>query len=204
MALKRKQDSFEQDRELLLNLVSALRQGGDRHVAQLLALIKSDASFEEIKLCIETQLGELYQAGERSSPELEEISQEIDRRLQEMPSSSRRRVLDVTRISDRPLFHVPARPWTDVTDDNDLVSHLISVWFTWQHPWNHWIDREEFITAMQRGDRGSKFCSRFLVNAMLAEACVSHVHGLHLFLTIENSHIPTTMRRKRNEASCRK
>jgi len=79
------------------------------------------------------------------------------------------------RIQDvvNPPLQVPTRPWTTVTDNGDLVSHLMSLWFTWVHPWWHWVDEEEFIKAMQAGDTSSLICTPYLVNMILADACVS-------------------------------
>jgi hypothetical protein len=92
-----------------------------------------------------------------------------------MGSRSRRRILDAQRASVEPLFRLPAAPWTTVTDDDEHVSHLISLWFTWVHPFYYWIDRELFLRDMQSGSLDSKFCSPFLVNAILADACVGRL-----------------------------
>lgn len=178
VAIKRRQEAVDQDRETLYSLVKALRDGGDRNVAQLLGLIRSGASLEEIRSCIDQQLEALGQSDRPPTPDLEEI-QSVLVRLQEQHSSdaseessrSRRKVLDVARISDSPLYNVPASPWTSVTDDNDLVSHLVSVWFTWHHPFLCWIDRDSFLNDMREGKLDCRYCSPFLVNALLAEAC---------------------------------
>jgi hypothetical protein len=79
------------------------------------------------------------------------------------------------RIQDvvNPPLQVPARPWTTVTDDDDLISHLMSLWFTWAHPWWHWVDEKQLIKAMQAGDTSSLICTPYLVNMILADACVS-------------------------------
>jgi hypothetical protein len=78
------------------------------------------------------------------------------------------------RIQDlvNPIISVPAKPWTTVTDDDDLVSHLMSLWLTWAHQWWQWIDRPTFIEAMKAGDLGSYICTPYLVNMILADACV--------------------------------
>jgi len=85
----------------------------------------------------------------------------------------RRRMLG--RIQDivNPIITVPARPWTTVTDDDDLVSHLMSLWFTWAHQWWQWVDKITFIEAMRAGTTDSLICTPYLVNMILADACVS-------------------------------
>lgn len=78
------------------------------------------------------------------------------------------------RIADvvNPPISVPAKPWTTITDDDDFVSHLISLWFTWAHPWWHWIDEQAFLEAMRSGDLNNPNCTPYLVNMILADSCV--------------------------------
>lgn len=75
-------------------------------------------------------------------------------------------------LCDIPLYKVPARPWTEVTDDNDFVSHLVSLYFTWDHPCAQFLDQGIFIDHMTRGDAGSQFCTPLLVNSLLSMASV--------------------------------
>lgn len=169
-ALKRKVNQLEEKEDLLIRLVSTLRESGTRRTIQLLNLIRSNASLAEIQLYIDTQLkSELEQ-----TPELVEVCNEIQR-FEQMGSRTRRRILDAQRASVEPLFRVPAAPWTTVTVDDDHVSHLILLWFTWVHPFYNWIDRDLFLRDMQSGKLDSKFCSPFLVNAILADACVGRL-----------------------------
>ncbi|KAF3099697.1 hypothetical protein TWF569_001945 [Orbilia oligospora] len=72
-------------------------------------------------------------------------------------------------LDDRPILDVTAHPWTTVTDDDELVSHLMSLYMTWDHPVWHLFDWDIFIDAMKTGD--TTYCSPLLVNATLAEAC---------------------------------
>lgn len=75
-------------------------------------------------------------------------------------------------LCDIPLLQVPAKPWTEVTDDNDLVSHLISLYFTWDHPCVQFMDQRKFLEHMRRGMLDSEFCSPLLVNSILSMASV--------------------------------
>ncbi|KAF3941987.1 hypothetical protein ABW19_dt0210119 [Dactylella cylindrospora] len=75
-------------------------------------------------------------------------------------------------LDDRPLLNLAAQPWTTIVDDDELVSHLMSLYWTWDHPVWHLFDFDIFIEAMKKGD--TTYCSPLLVNAVLAEACVSH------------------------------
>jgi hypothetical protein len=104
------------------------------------------------------------------TPEIMSIHNALEKRVQ---LRSKHRILDVTWLSHIPVVEVSAKPWTSVTDDDGLVSYLISLWLTWSHPFCNWVDRELFIRDMRSGNVYSKFCSPFLVNSILAEASVS-------------------------------
>lgn len=75
-------------------------------------------------------------------------------------------------LCDIPLFEVPAKPWTKVTDDDYLVSHLVSLYFTWDHPCTQFLDQRIFLQHMKLGDRRSEFCTPLLVNSLLSMASV--------------------------------
>lgn len=90
--------------------------------------------------------------------------------------------MDIHYICDDAPFKVPARPWTSVTEDDDLVSHLISLYFTWDYPVYSFLDREVFVRHMKGvGSTGSgeELCSGFLVNALLSCACVGYSYPIH-------------------------
>ncbi|KAL4910340.1 hypothetical protein BDW74DRAFT_144905 [Aspergillus multicolor] len=101
----------------------------------------------------------------RSDASLEDIRQYLAQ------SSSPTESEHVPKQRFSPLYHVPAWPWTSVTDDSNYISHLISLYFSWNSPVQTWIDRDLFIRDMQSGNKDSQFCSPFLVNAVLAVAC---------------------------------
>jgi hypothetical protein len=163
--MKRKIDSLEEDRELLLQLVGNLRWSSNSRVIQLLNLIRSNAPLDEIKDHLDKKMRKELE----KTPEL----MDVVHNMQETDARARRRILDVRRLSDDPLWKVPATPWTKISDDDDFVSHLVSLWFTWFHPYFNYMDRDRFIKDMQSGDpENSLYCSPFLVNAILADACV--------------------------------
>lgn len=85
----------------------------------------------------------------------------------------RRKVMDIHYLCDEAPCTVPADPWTKVTADEDLVSHLVSLYFAWDWPVSPFLDKEVFLRHMRRAEIGSEFCSPFLVNAVLSNACVS-------------------------------
>lgn len=89
--------------------------------------------------------------------------------------SFRSKVMDLHYLCDEAPIKVPAKPWTSVTDDDDLVSHLVSLYFAWDYPVHAFLDQEVFLKSMGApGALGEgEFCSAFLVNALLSNACVS-------------------------------
>ncbi|OJJ70415.1 hypothetical protein ASPBRDRAFT_619916 [Aspergillus brasiliensis CBS 101740] len=160
--LKRKINSLEGDRDLFVQVLETLRNGDITRVQSLLQLIRSNVSLEELQLFIEDKF---------------EAASTLDSTVDEAPLSNGfivkipRRVLNIKRLADQPVFRVPAIPWTRITDDDDFVSHLISLYFTWRYPCFPCLDQEVFIRDMKTARLNSRFCSPFLVNAILADAC---------------------------------
>jgi hypothetical protein len=58
--------------------------------------------------------------------------------------------------------------------DDEMGSHLLSLFFTWQQPWRQYIDKTSFLAGMvsQRDTNDNVFCSPLLVHAIFAYACV--------------------------------
>ena len=151
-----------------------------------MALIRNNASLEEINqhLC---QLTNEATSDEREvSPDIEEMRTRIGTAiLQNMSStksqrtsqtrasaSSSRNVLSVRRLTDTPIHHVEAAPWTQVTHDDHMVSHLVSLWATWDNAFPNGVVFELFLRDMRSKNLKSTFCSPFLVNCILAAACL--------------------------------
>lgn len=71
-----------------------------------------------------------------------------------------------------PVHRVPAKPWTDITSDDGLVSHLVSIFMHQCNVYWRYVEADLALRAMTAGDLESEFCSPFLVNAMCAMASV--------------------------------
>ncbi|EED20777.1 nitrogen assimilation transcription factor nirA, putative [Talaromyces stipitatus ATCC 10500] len=193
-ALKRKVEDLEQDRHFLLGLVEALRDD-EYHAMQLFNLIRSNSSLDDIRAAVHDRMERVPNAGSMpttstSAPESSSwgLSSSAASSVSPMPSNSSqmdiqlysstsdtnsttRKIMNIDRLTDIPLFELTAKPWTEVTTDDGFVSHLVSLWLTWDHVLRDWIDKDLFIAAMKAGDVNSPFCSPFLVNIILAEAC---------------------------------
>lgn len=184
-ALEHRIEMLEDAERLLLYLVETLKKDDQNiRTSELINLIRNNGSLDEICRSavpegfsldeIRTFLERQFSPEERQKmPEVVETQNHLARMPKEESYVRRgRRVMPIQRLADTPIHRVPAKPWTNVTDDDDLVSHLISIWCTWSFPWFHWVNRDLFIRDMKAGDLDCEFCSPFLVNAILAETSV--------------------------------
>jgi hypothetical protein len=60
--------------------------------------------------------------------------------------------------------------WTRVTNDRDLIKHLLRLYFTWHYAYFTTLSKKLFYRDFLRG-KPSQYCSELLVNAMLALGC---------------------------------
>ncbi|CEN61698.1 hypothetical protein ASPCAL08348 [Aspergillus calidoustus] len=63
--------------------------------------------------------------------------------------------------------------WTSLVDD-DVASHLLSLYFTWENPIWQLVDQNQFVHDLERGR--TRFCSSLLVHILLFYGCVSTSH----------------------------
>jgi hypothetical protein len=70
-----------------------------------------------------------------------------------------------------------AASWTDVTNDPELVSHLINMYFTWHYTYFTTLSKSLFMREFLLGApppgtrRRTEYCTPLLVNTMLALGC---------------------------------
>ncbi|ODM18206.1 hypothetical protein SI65_06077 [Aspergillus cristatus] len=176
VAAKRTADELTYHRDLLNDLFKLIRAADESHALKLLEIIRKDASAEEIRTYIDETLAGLDSTSSHSKEnnkemvnKLEDVRQMLN--VEGTGPSFRRKVMDIHFLCDEAPCKVPAKPWTTVTEDDDLVSHLISLYFTWDYPFYSFLDRDVFLRHMAMGNLDSEFCSPFLVNAILANAC---------------------------------
>lgn len=189
LALKSKLEQLERETWLLDTLLRALQIGRPHQIDALLTLIRSNPPKQDIRAYLEHGFGSPDDAiNVEEAPSADPVNGF-------MPSLRihRHRSMRVTDVMNPPIS-VPARPWTTVTDDDDFVSHLISLWFTWAHPWWQWMDKASFLEAMRSGDPSSPLCTPYLVNMILTDACVSDAIELVLDVTDRVSYLTTCMR----------
>lgn len=169
-ARKRNVEELELKRDALDTILDAFRQSDDASVQKLLTMIKTNVPLDDI-----IQFAVLH-SDNVPDAQLATLSASTD------SGRSRRSVLSINALCDTPTIRVFAAPWTSVTNDNDLVSHLVSVYFTWYHPAYPCVIRDLFVDAMNSQELGTTFCCPLLVNSILAIACVCYSQVLNIIL----------------------
>lgn len=153
------------------SLLASLRSPDPNRVDLLLSLIRRNASLLDIAaVTAEAPVS----SGDANAAESISRSDSGDIVLQSPEGSFVDSHSHVTleMLCDIPLFQVPAKPWTAVTDDDNLVSHLVSLYFTWEHPFSQLVDQVILLAEMSKGGLDSELCTPFLVNSLLAMASV--------------------------------
>ncbi|QQK43763.1 C6 transcription factor, putative [Penicillium digitatum] len=176
VAAKRTADELSYHRDLLSDLFKLVREANESDALHLLTIIRQNAPADEIRAYINEALASLTSSTSTSAAHKQETVAKLEdmRRLVNVEGTGptfRRKVMDIHYLCDSAPCEVPAAPWTRVTADADLVSHLISLYFAWDWPFTAVLDKEVFVRHMRRGVLGSEFCSPFLVNAVLSNAC---------------------------------
>lgn len=145
---------LQQETDLFGDLRDFLRDEDGPHTDALVALLRDGVSKDEIRTWLEER-------------EKDRLSAEA--------AARRYRVLSIQSLSDIPPVTVPAKPWTRLTDDNHLVSQLVSLFLTRSLLGiHHFLDQDLFVRDMMAGNVDSEHCSPLLVNAILAYGCVSN------------------------------
>ncbi|KAE8382464.1 pathway-specific regulatory protein [Aspergillus bertholletiae] len=158
-------------RDLLHDLRKVMRSADESCAQGLFDLLRADSSVDQLRSYIDGALREVHisNADREVVSNLEHLRDKGDASSR-MPRP-RPEVMDLHYLCAIAPIRVPAKPWTTVTDDDDLVSHLVSLYFTWDYPFYAFVDQKAFIRHMTLGNVDSDLCSPFLVNALLANAC---------------------------------
>lgn len=104
---------------------------------------------------------------------LSSASESISPRPADMGASRTELSSDVLNVVDIQHLSLVSKPWTIVTDDSEIISHLIMLYFAWDRPFFYLVNKECFLEDMISGSLNAYFCSPLLVNAILALSCVS-------------------------------
>lgn len=133
-------DELELYKHVVSGLLGAF-QSEPAKVEELAQLIRNNATLSDIAIFLRTNIDEhqkkFYSIDDAEIKFLRtEILQADSRRPApqlEKPSSSLEGLEDAVKKNNF-LVHVPAKPWTTVTDDPHFISYLLSLYLTWHHP----------------------------------------------------------------------
>jgi len=176
VAAKRTLEELYETRKTLDNILEALRCADQSELGALQTLVRNSASLTDISCHLESRISQVQLQRPLHDPRSEALVQ-ARQQVQDLQGSGLGpdAIRKFRRLQPAdPIVDVPAEPWTNVTNDNHLVSELISLFLTWLQPHLcHFVNRDLFLRDMKRGDLDCEFCSPFLVNGILAECCVS-------------------------------
>ncbi|KAJ5569742.1 uncharacterized protein N7459_009172 [Penicillium hispanicum] len=189
VAVKRTIQELSDYKDLLDSLLMTLQSAHRDKIEGLVHLIQNNGSMKEIALAVGSPVTQFTDSKRLSMDNNQPF--DMGHEIESSRDSEQDPVLDwpedeavprpifdpYARVSleslcDIPLFKVSAKPWTGVIEDDDLVSHLVSLYFTWDHPCAQFVDQDIFLEHMRRGDPESEFCSPLLVNSLLSMASV--------------------------------
>ncbi|KAF7560446.1 hypothetical protein G7046_g3690 [Stylonectria norvegica] len=68
-----------------------------------------------------------------------------------------------------PEMRAPSSTWTNITNDINLVQHILALYFCWEYPTFASLSKEHFLKDFQEGRH--RYCSPILINALLALGC---------------------------------
>ncbi|KAL9085070.1 MAG: hypothetical protein Q9159_004885 [Coniocarpon cinnabarinum] len=174
-AVKRRLEDLEQDVAKYQRLVGYLGRCQSPEADAVTSLLRSHASAEEVIHYMNSDTTFLDSAlGGNAQVFRKAVSDYADDLGQPLKAGTGNALRPSPLISTTggPPIEVPAKPWTDVIDSDELVSYLVSIYFTWMALLVPVIEQDSFIDAMKSQKLDSVFCSRSVVNAICASACV--------------------------------
>ncbi|KAM0300145.1 hypothetical protein ACHAPM_006451 [Fusarium culmorum] len=111
-------------------------------------------------------------------PRLTALHDHPDRIFEETWRDTQRRSSDDVFV-DLPGYTLPISRWTSANQDDKLLNHLLLLFWAWDTVCNRIIDRTIFEEDLKKLDPKTtsapwelRFCSPFLVNALLAVSCL--------------------------------
>ncbi|GAB1209841.1 hypothetical protein APSETT445_008629 [Aspergillus pseudonomiae] len=167
VAARRTLGELEYYRGLLYSLLESLRSSDKDKVNHILETIRGSALLSNVANVVDAP-ADLSDASSDNAKPLANTDDAIAQ--QERLAADAHSRITLEKLCDIPVFQVPVKPWTTVTEDGHLVSHLISLYFTWDHPLSQIVDQTVFLRHMREGNKNTEFCTPFLVNSMLAIA----------------------------------
>ncbi|KAJ5571668.1 pathway-specific regulatory protein [Penicillium sp. DV-2018c] len=146
-------------RSMLFDCFEVIRSASPDHQEELLQMIRQCTPLPRIRSYLDQILPSAHDEDTPSSNK--KVKREMD--TEDDAAQHRPQIMDIHYLCGNAPYKVPAKPWTKVTDDDDLVSHLVSLYMTWDYPFFAFFDREVFLEHMARGNLNSDFCKTYAV-----------------------------------------
>ncbi|KAJ5340762.1 hypothetical protein N7541_009886 [Penicillium brevicompactum] len=194
---KKDTDSLRTKNTTLQTLIQALLNYDEADAFELVRQIRSCDDLEDVANSVLAQEKGLLSVNQTSKEPTSEDSVEINQFESELAGKMSELMLDGSRKfiggTSNLIFLPPGSElheaasvtnnltlatdqvhavsrWTRVTDDDSLISHLMTMYFTWHYPFFTTLSKDLFYRDYIRGV-SSSYCSALLVNAMLALGC---------------------------------
>jgi Fungal specific transcription factor domain/Fungal Zn(2)-Cys(6) binuclear cluster domain len=188
-------DSLKTRNSTLQTLIHALLNFDEEHVPELVRQIRTCESLEDLAESIVAKTNGAFDEtlspdspvyAANSLPEVPQFEAELSGKMGDLlvegsvkfiggtsnlhylPNDSdlNENAWSDTLISDQD----PVLSWTSVTDDKDLVLHLLNMYFCWHYAYFTTLSKKLFYDDFYRG-RPTQYCSALLVNVMLSLGC---------------------------------
>lgn len=195
---KKDADTLRTKHTTLQTLIQALLNYDEGDAFDLVRQIRACDDLEDVAQAVAAREKGVPSAGQRtdgqpSDESLDQVDQfesELSGKMSELLLDGSRKIIGGTSnliflppgselhesfsTPDEPMGPVsetlPVRRWTQVTEDDSLISHLLTMYFTWHYPFFTILAKDVFYRDYVRGI-SSPYCSPLLVNAMLALGC---------------------------------
>ncbi|KAL3472949.1 fungal-specific transcription factor domain-containing protein [Aspergillus californicus] len=194
---KKDTDTLRTKNSTLLTLIQALLNYEEEDAFDLVRQIRSCDSLEDVALSLMNQekrplavSGDAFLSEDDSLSHTDQFESELAGKMSNLVlDGSRKFIGGTSNLIFLPpgselnefnpgLDHQPfddntegsITQWTNVTNDEQLISHLMTMYFTWHYPFFTTLSKDLFYRDYVRGV-SSQYCSSLLVNTMLALGC---------------------------------
>ncbi|OQD81524.1 hypothetical protein PENANT_c027G02490 [Penicillium antarcticum] len=191
---KKDTDTLRTKNTTLHTLIQAILNYDEADAFDLVRQIRSCDDLEEVANSVVAQEKGLLSASQatresvsdetENSVEIDQFESELAGKMSELMLDGSRKFIggtsnliflpselheSISTPLDVDQVHTVSR-WTEVTNDDSLISHLMTMYFTWHYPFFTILSKDLFYRDYIRGI-SSSYCSALLVNAMLALGC---------------------------------
>ncbi|KAJ8060362.1 hypothetical protein OCU04_010692 [Sclerotinia nivalis] len=195
---KDKIDSLKTRNSTLQTLIQAILNAAEEDVPDLVRQIRTCESLDDVaenilkqEQALEEGDGDIYDNTSYTTSNLPNFESQLSGKMGELRlengsvrflgGTSNLIYLDAADVEDGDASETtqqdePLLSWTTVTNDTEVIVHLINMYFTWHYPYFTTLSKslfyQDFLLGKPPGNpKRTMYCSSLLVNAMLALGC---------------------------------